>query len=69
MSHLLKVRRLNSAPQFATFKRILPHFYKLLMSETYVAGEIFCYNCGYKPNTYLSLSNLSNLSHGKWAAN
>jgi hypothetical protein len=55
MSHPLKVMHLNSVPQFVTFKIMLPHFYKLLTSETYaVVGEIFCHNYNYKPNIYLS---------------
>jgi hypothetical protein len=42
MPHLPKVpklRRLNFAPQFATSNGILPYFYKILTSETYVGGE------------------------------
>jgi hypothetical protein len=60
-----KVRRLNSASQFATPKRILTHFYQLLTSGAYVAGEKSCHNCGFKPNTCLTWLNLPNLRRGK----
>jgi hypothetical protein len=56
--HLSHVRHFNSAPKFATSKWILPHFYISLTSETYAAWEKSCHNCGYKPNTYLTRSDL-----------
>jgi hypothetical protein len=65
MPHLTKVRRSNSAPQFNTPKRILPHFYRSLTSVTYVAGEKSCHNYGFKPNTYLTWSKLCNIRRGK----
>jgi hypothetical protein len=60
-----KVRNSNFAPQFATPKGILPHFYQSLTSGTYVAEEKSCHNYGFKPNTCLTWSNLSNLRRGK----
>jgi hypothetical protein len=60
-----KVRHSNFAPQFVTPKGILLHFYQSLTSGTYVAGEKSCHNYGFKPNTCLTLSNLSNLRYDK----
>jgi hypothetical protein len=68
MSHLHKVSKLrcsNSAPQFAMSKKILPHFYKALTSETYIGGEKCYHSRGFKPNICLPLSNLPNFRRSK----
>jgi hypothetical protein len=54
MSKMTKIRRLNSAPQFAMSKGILSYFYKSLTCEIYVAGEKPCHNYGSKLNTCLT---------------
>lgn len=39
MSHLSKIWRFNSVSHFITTKRTLTHFYKLLMTRTYIEGK------------------------------
>lgn len=52
-----KVRRSNYAPQFVMPHIILLHFYKSLMSGTYIAKEKSCHKGGFKEN----MSNLVKL--------